>query len=111
MEWTGKVVFGERWALEDASDAAEEAALQTEMQGLEWKSRKVPHFRLAAFCPSVSVSGVGTHPDLALRDIPEKNVQDDLSGKPLDGLLVTAAKHEELIEMYRRQVWVEKPTS
>ena len=36
---------------------------------------------------------------------------DDLSGKPLDGVRVTAAKHEELTEMYRRQVWVERPTS
>ena len=45
--------------------------------------------------------------DLVLQDIPERNVVDDLRGKPLDGVRVTAAKHEELTEMYRRQVWVE----
>ena len=49
--------------------------------------------------------------DLVLRDIPEKDIADDLSGKPLDGVRVTAAKHEELTEMYRRQVWVERPTA
>ena len=34
--------------------------------------------------------------------------KDDLTGKPLDHELVTGAKREELTEMYRRQVWVER---
>ena len=42
--------------------------------------------------------------DLVFRDILEKNTMDDLTGKPLEVVLVTAAKHEKLTEMYRRQV-------
>ena len=33
---------------------------------------------------------------------------DDFIGKPLDSVRVTSAKHEELTEVYRRQVWVER---
>ena len=33
---------------------------------------------------------------------------DDLIERPLDPVRVTSAKHEELTEMYRRQVWVER---
>ena len=39
--------------------------------------------------------------DLVFQDIPERNVVDDLSGKPLEGVQVTAAKHEDITEMYR----------
>ena len=49
--------------------------------------------------------------DLVLQDIPEGNVSDDLRGNPLDAVRVTSAKHEELTEMYRRQVWVERSTA
>ena len=89
---------------------AEEAVLHGEMQGLERRSRSGDaHLRPAAFCPYVSVSRVSLLPgDLVLQDIPEKNVSDDLSGKPLDGVRVTSANHEELTEMHRRQVWVER---
>ena len=64
--------------------------------------------RPAAFSPCGSVTLAS---DLVLRDIPERNIADNLSGKPLDGVRVAAAKHEELTEMYRRQVWVERPTA
>ena len=36
---------------------------------------------------------------------------DDLIGKALDGALVTGAKREEAIELYRRKFWLEKPVS
>lgn len=49
--------------------------------------------------------------DLIFHDIPEKNTLDDLTGKPLEVTQVTAVKHEELTEMYRRQIWVERSTS
>ena len=107
IEWTGKVIFGEKWASADLEEEAEESMLHAEMQGLERKSRgRDAHHRSAVFCPMGSVTLPG---DLVLRDILEKNIVDDLSGKPLDGVRVTAAKHEELTEMYRRQVWVERP--
>ena len=78
------------------------------MQGLERGCRDA-HSRAAAFCPYVSVSRVSLLPgDLVLQDILEKNVVDDLTGKPLDSVRVTFAKHEELTDMYRRQVWVER---
>ena len=111
VEWTGKVVFGEKWASAEIDEDAEEAMLHTEMQGLEKRSRSGDaHVRPAAICPYVSVRRVSLLPgDLVLQDIPERNISDDLSGKPLDGVRATAAKHEELTEMYRRQVWVERP--
>ena len=57
----------------------------------------------------VSVNGVASIPgDLVFQDIPERNIADDLTGKPLGAVRATSAKHEELTEMYRRQVWVEK---
>ena len=77
-------------------EEAEEATLRTEMQGLERRSRSRDALRPAAFSPCGSVTPAS---DLVLRDIPERNVADDLSGKPLDGVRVTAAKHEELTEM------------
>ena len=46
---------------------------------------------------------------LVLQDIPERNASDYLTGKPLDTVRVTFAKHVELTGMYRRQVWVERP--
>ena len=45
---------------------------------------------------------------LVFQDIPERNITDNLTGKPLEVVRVTSAKHEELTEIYRRQVWVEK---
>ena len=33
---------------------------------------------------------------------------DDLTGEPLDPTLTTSAKREEITEMYRRSVWLEK---
>ena len=33
---------------------------------------------------------------------------DDLSGEPLPPPLVTLAKREEVTEMYRREVWIER---
>ena len=67
------------------------------------------HLRPSAFCPKVSVSRVSLPPgDLVFQDILERNVVGDLTGKPLDPVRVTSAKHEELAEMYRRQVWVER---
>lgn len=76
---------------------------------MEWKSRGT-HLRPAAFCPHVPVSRIALLlGDLVLQDILEKNVIDDLTGKHLEAVQVTSAKHEELTELYRRQVWVEKP--
>ena len=70
---------------------------------------RVARVRPAAFCPYVSVSRVSLLPgDLVLQDIRERNVVDDLTGKPLDAVRVTFAKNEELTEMYRRQAWVER---
>ena len=104
MEWTGKVIFGEKWASAEVEEETEESMLHTEMQGLERRSRgRDSHLQPAAFSPYGSVSGVPCVPlsrlsllpgDLVLQDIPERNVVDDLSGKPLGGVRVTAAKHE-----------------
>ena len=41
-------------------------------------------------------------------NVPEYSLVDDLSGEPLPSPLVTLAKREEVTEMYRREVWVEK---
>ena len=105
VEWAGRGIFYERWASDDANGDAEDAELHAEMQGLERGSReRGAHLRPAAFCPYVSVSRVSLLPgDLVLQDILEKNVVDDLTGKSLDVVRVTSAKHEELTEMYRRQ--------
>ena len=46
--------------------------------------------------------------DLVFRDIPDYRLTDDLSGKPLDATMVTAAKHEEVVEIYTRTVWEER---
>ena len=55
------------------------------------------------------MSGVAPIPgDLVFQNIPERNVVDDLTGKPLEAVRVTSAKHEALTEMYRRQVCLEK---
>ena len=104
LEWTGKVVFGEKWASADDEEDLEEDSLHKEVQGLEKKSRGRP----VALSPCGSVSLPN---DLVFQDIPERNVVGDLSGKLLEGVQVTAAKHEEITEIYRRQVWVERPTS
>ena len=80
--------------------------MHAEMQGVERKSRggaanrlRSPAFRPVG-SPALRPVGLVTVPgDLVLRDIPERNLVDDLSGKPLDGVRVTAAKHEELTEM------------
>ena len=65
----------------------------------------------ATSSPLCSLSGGSALPgDLIFHDIPERNITDDLSGKPLEVVQVTSAKHEELTEMYRRQVWVERST-
>ena len=99
VEWTGKVVFFERWAQDDLDQDSEETELKSEMQGMEQRSRGA----------GVSVNGVASIPgDLIFQDILERNVTDDLTGKLLEAVRVTSAKHEELTEMYRRQVWVEK---
>ena len=49
--------------------------------------------------------------DLVFRDIPEYSMVDDLIGNPLEATQVTGAKHEEVTEMYRRRVWLEKPVA
>ena len=55
------------------------------------------------------MNGVASIPgDLVFQDIPERNIADDRTGKPSEAVRVTSAKHEELTEMYRRQVWVER---
>jgi len=46
--------------------------------------------------------------ELVINDIPEYSWVDDLTGKLLDATLVTKAKLEEITEMYRRRVWLEK---
>ena len=104
VEWTGRVIFGERWASDAMDGDAEDTMLHAEMHMLEKGSRsRDAHLRPAAFCPYVSVSRVSLLPgDLVLQDISEKNALDDLTGKPLDTVRVTSAKHEELTEMYRR---------
>ena len=90
MEWTGRVIFGEKWASAKSDEEAEESMLHTEIQGLERRSRgRDACHRPSAISPVGSVRLPG---DLVLRDIPEKNIADDLSGKPLDGVRVTAAK-------------------
>ena len=45
---------------------------------------------------------------LVFTNIPEYSLVDDLSGDSLPAPLVTLAKREEIAEMYRRKVWVEK---
>ena len=47
--------------------------------------------------------------DLVFQDIPEYSLMDDLTGKALEATQVTGAKHEEVTEIYRRRVWVERP--
>ena len=47
--------------------------------------------------------------DLVSRVIAESNLVGDLSGKTLVPKLVTAAKREEITEVYRRGVWKERP--
>ena len=106
VEWTGKVVFFERWAQDDSDQDSEEAELKSEMQGMELGSRGA---RVQSTEYRVSVNGVASIPgDLVFQDIPERNIADDLAGKPLEAVRATSAKHEELTEMYRRQVWVER---
>ena len=39
VEWTGKVLFYERWAQDDADQNSEKTELQAEMQGMRLKSR------------------------------------------------------------------------
>ena len=39
VEWTGRAIFGERWASDVMNDDAEDTRLRTEMQGLEKGSR------------------------------------------------------------------------
>ena len=39
VEWTGKVVFYERWAQDDVDQDSEETELHAEMQGMELESR------------------------------------------------------------------------
>ena len=106
VEWIGKVVFFERWAQDDSDLDSEEAELKSEMRGMELGSRGA---RAHGIEYGASVNGMASIPsDLAFQDIPERNIADDLTGKPLEAVRVTSAKHEELTEMYRRQVWVEK---
>ena len=85
VEWTGRGIFYERWASDDANGDAEDAELRAEMQGLERASRESgARLRPGAFCPYVSVSRVSLLPgDLVLQDILERNVVDDLTGKPI----------------------------
>ena len=45
---------------------------------------------------------------LVFTNVLEYSVVDDLSGEPLAPPLVTLAKREEVTEMYRREVWVER---
>ena len=109
MEWTGKCVFYERWTTEEEENQ-EESRLHLEMQGMERMSRGSCQGH-ATSSPLCSLSGGSALPgDLIFHDIPERNITDDLSGKPLEVVQVTSAKHEELTEMYRRQVWVERST-
>ena len=63
--WTGKVVFCERWAQDDADQNSEKTELQAEMQGMELKSRgaRVQSTEYpAASSPFRSVSGVAAIP-------------------------------------------------
>ena len=46
---------------------------------------------------------------LVFTNVPEYSVIDDLTGEELPASLVTAAKREEITEMYRRTVWKERP--
>ena len=46
---------------------------------------------------------------LVFTNIPKYSLVDDLTGEPLPSPLVTIAKRGEVTEMYRRQVWTEKP--
>ena len=103
VEWVGKCVFYERWASFSGEEDEEDDGLQGQVQGMELRARgrSVPVESKVAILPG----------DLVFRDISERNVVDDLSGKPLEAIQVTAAKHEELTEMYRRQVWVERSVS
>lgn len=45
---------------------------------------------------------------LVWNDLAEYSLVDDLTGEELDPWLVTAAKYEEVVQMYSRRVWDEK---
>ena len=84
-----------------AEENREEDHLHSEMQGLELLARG-GCLRTTAFSPLCPLSGASAlHGDRVFHDIPGRNVPDDLSGKPLEAVQVTSAKHEELTEMYR----------
>ena len=102
LEWVGTCVFYERWAAA-SDDEEDDGRLLTEMQNMESRSRGRG---------GQTIAEVAALPgDLVFQDIPERNTVDDLSGKPLEVIQVTAAKHEEITEMYRRKVWLEREVS
>ena len=78
----------------------EEEKMHIEMQNVEKRSRGIVMLKQSEV-PSplgdrIFHKGWDFHP------------KDDLTGKDLGPALITGAKREELTEMYRRQVWVEK---
>ena len=95
--WVGRCVFYEDWAEASTSHDRPVAQVLNLMQGM----KAVVETDKKAEMPN----------GLVFQDLYEYSLIDDLTGKPLDPSLVTIAKHEEIMEMYRRTVWVERPTT
>ena len=80
--------------------SGDDACLHADMKNVEKKSRGIS----VSEAPS-KLSRLG---ELVFQKEWDFYPKDDLTGKPLGHELVTGAKREERMEMYRRQVWVER---
>ena len=104
--WVGRCVFYEDWA-----EASREQAGGLQLVA---SSPPVAHVMnlMQGMKAAVETDKKAEMPNgLIFQDLYEYSLIDDLTGKPLDPSLVTIAKHEEIMEMYRRTVWVERPTT
>ena len=93
-EWTGRCVFRIKWSV-TSMPAGVGALLGT----------GVPMGSVALLGTRAPVDPPGK---LVFTDIPEYSLFDGLTGEALPAPLVTIAKREEISEMYRRTVWLEK---
>ena len=78
--WTGRCTFFDKWS-EASDDCKTEVA---------------------------AVAKTGAMGELLFHEETDFYPVDDLSGEPLDPTLTTSAKCEEITEMYRRSVWLER---
>ena len=85
------------------------------LNGVSWIGRCVFYETWDVATNSVQLESVQKKVDLpnglVFNNIDEYSLTDDLSGEALEGPLVTMAKHEEVTEVYRREVWTEKPVT